>query len=69
MDHGPTGGSLDDVKQARTVAVATDIVAVDAYAATLFDKKPTDIKYITYANKMGLGKMDLNDIRISEINA
>ena len=69
MDHGPTGGSLDDVKLARTVAVATDIVAVDAYATTLFGKKPSDVKYISYASKMGLGNMDLNDLRITEINA
>lgn len=66
-DHGPTGGSLDDVQKARTVAIATDPVAVDAWATTLFGKNPSDVKYITYANRLGLGKMDLADIRISEI--
>jgi uncharacterized protein (DUF362 family) len=67
VDHGPTGGSLDDVKKARTVAIGTDVVAMDSYATTLFGKKPSDVKYIAYANKLGLGKMDLKDIRMSEI--
>ena len=33
MDHGPTGGSLDDVKQAQTVIASHDIVAADAYGS------------------------------------
>jgi uncharacterized protein (DUF362 family) len=66
-DHGPTGGSLDDVQKARTVAIATDPVAIDAWATTLFGEKPADVKYIAYASRHGLGNMDLNDIRVSEI--
>lgn len=68
-DHGPTGGSLDDVKFAHTVLAGTDIVAVDAYATTLFDKKPEDILFIKHASALGLGEMDLNKIRVNEVTA
>jgi uncharacterized protein (DUF362 family) len=55
--HGPQGGSLDDVKELRTVAVSTDIVSADAYAAKLFGLAPTDIKHIVIAADMGLGSI------------
>ena len=65
--NGPTGGSLDDVKQLDTVIASADVVAADAYAATLFDMKPADVKYIKLGAEMGLGTMDLGNIRIEEI--
>lgn len=68
MDNGPTGGNLNDVKQMDTVIVSQDIVAADSYAATLFGLQPTDISYIRAASDMGLGRSDLNNIRIEEIN-
>ena len=68
-DHGPTGGSPGDVKMAQTVALATDIVAVDAFGTTLFGKKPSDIKHIGFAHEMGLGEMDLEKINVREVTA
>ena len=41
--HGPTGGSLRDVKVLNKVIASTDIVAADAYATGLFGLKPQDI--------------------------
>lgn len=67
MNHGPTGGSLDDVRQADTVIVSRDIVAADSYAATLFDLKPEDLSYVRAAADMGLGRSDLDRLRIEEI--
>lgn len=67
MNHGPTGGSLDDVKQANTIIASHDIVATDAYAATLFDLQGADIAYIKNAADMGLGTLDLGSIKIEEI--
>jgi uncharacterized protein (DUF362 family) len=69
MDNGPTGGDLNDVKQMDTVIVSPDIVAADSYATTLFGLQPTDISFIRAASAMGLGKSDLNNIRIEEIDA
>jgi uncharacterized protein (DUF362 family) len=67
MDNGPTGGNLDDVRQANTVIASADIVAADAYAATLFGKRGSDIGYIQAAANMGLGTLDLDAIKIEEI--
>lgn len=67
MAHGPTGGSLDDVRWTNTVIASPDIVAADAYATTLFDRQPKDIAYIAIAAEMGLGSADLGQMRIEEI--
>jgi len=67
MNHGPSGGNLDDVKKLDTVIVGPDIVAADSYATTLFGLQPGDIAYIAAATKMGLGNSDLSSLRIEEI--
>jgi uncharacterized protein (DUF362 family) len=67
MDHGPTGGSLNDVWQANTVAASHDFVAADAWGATLFDLAGSDIAYVRAAHQMGLGTMDLDAIQIEEL--
>jgi uncharacterized protein (DUF362 family) len=68
MDNGPTGGNLDDVRQANTIIASHDIVAADAYGATLFGKKGEDISYVKHAADMGLGTLDLGSIKVEEIN-
>ncbi|MCJ7737419.1 MAG: DUF362 domain-containing protein [Anaerolineae bacterium] len=68
VDHGPTGGSLNDVKQTDTIIASPDLVAADAYAASLFDIAAEDIAYIKAMAAMGLGTMDLDTIKIEEIN-
>jgi len=67
MVHGPTGGNLNDVRQTDTVIASHDIVAADAYAATLFDLTGQDIAYVKAAAEMGLGTLDLEAIEIEEI--
>lgn len=67
--HGPTGGSLKDVQQTDTVIASHDIVAADAYAATLFGLTGPDIAYVQAAAEMGLGTMALDSIKIEEIKA
>lgn len=66
-DHGPTGGNLDDVQRMDTVIASHDIVAADAYAATLFGLQGADIAYVRAAAEMGLGTMDLGSIKLEEI--
>jgi uncharacterized protein (DUF362 family) len=65
--HGPTGGSLDDVTKLDTVIASPDIVAADSYAATLFGLRPEDLAYVRAGAAMGLGRGDLNDLKIEEI--
>jgi uncharacterized protein (DUF362 family) len=66
--HGPTGGSLNDVKQTNTVIASHDLVAADAYGATLFGMTGPDIAYIKAGAEMGLGTMDLKSIKVEEVN-
>jgi uncharacterized protein (DUF362 family) len=68
MANGPTGGNLNDVKQLDTVLASADIVAVDSYATTLFGMQPDDIAYIKTAAAMGLGRSDLNNLKIEEVS-
>jgi uncharacterized protein (DUF362 family) len=65
--NGPTGGNLDHVRQLDTIIASPDIVAADAYATSLFGLTPQDITYIPAAAGMGLGRMDVENIRVEEI--
>jgi uncharacterized protein (DUF362 family) len=66
--NGPTGGNLADVKKLDTIIASTDVVAVDSYATSLFDNwKPEDLDYIVIGTKMGLGRSDLQNLNILEI--
>ena len=65
--NGPSGGSLADVEKLDTLIASSDIVAADSYAATLFNMKPTDLSYIQGGLLMGLGRSDLENMRIEEI--
>ncbi len=68
MANGPTGGSLADVKELNTLVISPDIVAADGYAATLFGLQPETLGYLPVAAAMGLGRTDLLDLRIEEVN-
>ena len=68
MANGPTGGNLADVKQQDTLIFSRDIVAADSYATRLFNMQPENIPYIIKAAERGLGRSDLNGIKIQEIN-
>ena len=68
VDHGPTGGSLNDVKQTNTIIASHDLVAADAYAVTLFGMQGSDIPYLKKSAEMGLGTLDLTGIKVEEIN-
>ncbi|MCS7259799.1 MAG: DUF362 domain-containing protein, partial [Anaerolineae bacterium] len=66
--NGPTGGSLNDVRLMNMVIASHDMVAADAYAATLFGLRGADIAYIQRSAEMGLGTLDLDAIDIEEIH-
>ncbi len=63
-NHGPTGGSLRDVKVLNKVIASADMVAADAYATGLFGLKPTEVSITATAHKRGLGEIDLNKVKI-----
>jgi len=63
MTNGPTGGSLDDLKQTNTMIVSTDQVAADTFGATLLGKTAANLPYITKAAAAGRGTMDYESLK------
>ncbi|MFZ5515609.1 MAG: DUF362 domain-containing protein [Candidatus Zhuqueibacterota bacterium] len=68
MANGPVGGNLNDVKKMDTIIAGVDIVAVDAYGATLFGHAPEDLGFIREAHQRGLGTMNLKELKIEKVN-
>ena len=68
MTGGPTGGSDDDIKKMDTIIASPDIVAADTYALRFFNATPDQVPYINYAQKLGIGRTDINNLKIEEIN-
>jgi len=57
MRNGPTGGSLNDVKQADAIVVGTDHVAVDSWCISkLLEKRRHEILYLDKAIERGLAQ-------------
>jgi uncharacterized protein (DUF362 family) len=67
MKNGPRGVSTADVSQMKTQIISSDIVAADTAAAALLDHDPGSVKYIKYAEEMGLGTTKLNELNINRI--
>jgi uncharacterized protein (DUF362 family) len=65
--NGPQGGDLADVKVLNTVIAGTDAVAVDAFGATLFGMRPSDLGYVRIGHQLRLGSMDLPRMKIKRI--
>lgn len=60
--NGPQGGNLEDVEHPNTLIASPDIVAADAYAATLFGFQPDQIESVVVGAERGLGTMDLEQV-------
>jgi uncharacterized protein (DUF362 family) len=67
--NGPTGGNLDDVRKLDTVIATHDGVAADAYATTLTHwEKPDTLGCVKYGAERGIGRRDLENLKIEEIS-
>jgi len=66
--NGPQGGNLKDVKKLDTIVAGVNQVAVDAYGATLFGMKSSDIGYVRIAAQNGFGPMDTARMKIRKIS-
>jgi len=64
--NGPQGGRVSDTKLVKTVVAGTDPVAVDAMGASFFDIKPQELLYLKLAQERGLGKFELEKLRIEK---
>jgi uncharacterized protein (DUF362 family) len=72
--NGPKGpGKTEDPGE---VVASTDIVAVDAYAASYFKNpktgkpyRPEEIRFVKYGYDHGLGEIDLSKVRVKKVSA
>lgn len=66
--NGPTGGNLNDVRKLDTVVASADPVAADCFAASLFGLNGAeDLPYIRAAAQRGIGRTDLENVKVEEI--
>ncbi len=66
--NGPISSSWSDVRKMDTVIASPDIVAADAYATRLFGwPDPNRLGYVRIGNEIGLGRSDLENLKIEEI--
>ena len=66
--NGPMGFFKQDTHQMDTLIVSEDMVALDSCTTRFFDMKPEDLDYVVCAVEMGLGRSDLENLRIEEID-
>jgi len=64
--NGPQGGRASDTKLVKTVVAGVDPVAVDAMGASFFNIKPQELLYLKLAQERGLGKFELEKVRIEK---
>lgn len=62
---GPVGPG--PIKEYNQLVFGTDPVAVDAYGANLFGKKPMKIDYIRFAAEKGVGQIDWEKLNIKRV--
>ncbi|MBC7363751.1 MAG: DUF362 domain-containing protein [Candidatus Aminicenantes bacterium] len=64
--NGPQGGRTSDTKLMKTVVAGQDPVAVDAYGVTFFAYQPSELLFLKLAQQRGLGKFELEKVRIEK---
>jgi uncharacterized protein (DUF362 family) len=65
LTNGPAGPG--ELRKEYKVIAGTNCVSVDAYCSTLLHLKPTDVSMIRFANRHGLGEIDLAKLAIKEV--
>lgn len=65
--NGPRGVSVADVVTMKYQLMGTDMVAVDAAATKLFGMEPKQIRHLTLAETMGVGKSNIDAMKVNRI--
>lgn len=68
VTNGPTGGSLADLKDTRTLVVSPDPVAADALGAHILNMDPGKLPYLALAEKAGAGTMNLGTLTLHRLS-
>jgi uncharacterized protein (DUF362 family) len=63
--NGPAGPG--ELIKPNKVFAGTDPVAMDAYGSTIIGYRPEDINSTVYANKHGIGRIDIKNLNIKEV--
>ena len=63
MTNGPTGGSLSDLMDTRTIIAGTDQVAVDAVGAEILGRALSELPFIEKAAAEGSGTSDYRSLK------
>ncbi|TVQ16610.1 MAG: DUF362 domain-containing protein [Bacteroidetes bacterium] len=65
--NGPRGTSTADLVRKNSLLVSSDIVAIDAASALIFGAQPADIGYLSIADKMNIGRINLSGKNIKRV--
>ena len=65
LTNGPKGPG--DTKDVGQIIAGVDPVAVDAYGATLFGLRPSEVDHIRLAHELGSGEIDLTRVTIAKV--
>ncbi len=63
MTNGPTGGSVSDLKKTNTMIASCDMVAADAFGCSLLNLKPSDLPFLSLAEKALVGTADYESLK------
>jgi uncharacterized protein (DUF362 family) len=69
LRNGPSGGNESDVQAFNTVIAATDPTLADVYACSLVKIDPAEIPYLKAAMARGVGRSDLTQADVLEVQA
>lgn len=67
LRNGPRGVSVNDLSLMQSLLLSTDWVAIDAAGAKMMGFEPSNIKYLSLAAEMGIGKIDTSSMNIHRI--
>jgi len=65
ISNGPSGPG--PIKEWNQVVFGTDMLAVDAYGAGLLGFKPTDVRHLAIAAKLGAGNPDWQSLEVVRV--
>ena len=63
--NGPSGPG--PIKEWKQVIFGTDMLAVDAYGASLLNFNAVDVKHLVIAGKLGIGKLNWQSLNIERV--
>lgn len=65
--NGPRGTSTADLVRKNSLLVSSDIVSIDAASALIFGMQPSEIGYLSIAEQMNIGSLDLSQKNIKRV--